>query len=250
TNTQSKTFLLYSERDTDKYNELIVPLIYRMINLEELNLHLVVYCEKRFIDDYDLKRNIISHLLQLNKFVFNIQSRLPLNDQAYLSSNEHCQRSFNGFKNNKIISCVDYFPDRKEGHCHIYSYPYPAKYYEYITNNFQDGLFKYVREVSLYDERPFEHEFFIKIAKSFPFMEKLTVYNNKPQMNKFDERSKDDNRHLSVIQYPYLRLLDLFDAHDDYAEQFLLEFKTCLPIKLDLHVYFSTLRRVTHNFTC
>ncbi|CAF4901878.1 unnamed protein product, partial [Rotaria socialis] len=151
------------------------------IQIKELNLHLVVYCEKRFIDDYDLKRNIISHLLQLNKFVFNIQSRLPLNDQAYLSSNEHCQRSFNGFKNNKIISCVDYFPDRKEGHCHIYSYPYPAKYYEYITNNFQDGLFKYVREVSLYDERPFEHEFFVKIAKSFPLMEQLTVYNDKPQ---------------------------------------------------------------------
>ncbi|CAF5032917.1 unnamed protein product, partial [Rotaria magnacalcarata] len=221
-----KHFSLYSERDTDKYNELIVPLVSRMTNLEELNLHVVVYCEKRFIDGYDLKRNVISRLLQLNKFVFNIRSRLPLNDQAYLSSNEDCQRSFNGFKNNKIISCVDYFSDRKE-----------------------DGLFKYVREVSLYDERPFEHEFFIKIAKSFPFMEKLTVYNNKPQLSKFDERSTDDNRHLSVIQYPYLRLLDLFDAHDDYAEQFLLEFKTCLPIKVDLHVHFSTLNRVTHNFT-
>ncbi|CAF1246936.1 unnamed protein product [Rotaria magnacalcarata] len=217
---------LYSERDTDKYNELIVPLIYRMTNLEELNLHLVVYCEKRFIDGYDLKRNI-----------------------AYLSSNEDCQRSFNGLKNNKIISCVDYFPECKEGQYHMYSYPYPATYYEYITDNFPDGLFKYVREISLYDERPFEHEFFIKIAKSFPLMEKLTVYNNKPEMNKFDERSKVDNRHLSVIQYPYLRLLDLFDAHDDYAEQFLLEFKTCLPIKLDLYVYISTLSRVTHNFT-
>ncbi|CAF2130851.1 unnamed protein product, partial [Rotaria magnacalcarata] len=226
-----KHFSLYSERDTDKYNELIVPLVCRMTNLEELNLHLVVYCEKRFIDGYDLKRNVISRLLQLNKFVFNIRSRLPLNDQAYLSSNEDCQRSFN------------------EGQCHIYSSPYPAKYYEYITNNFPDGLFKYVREVSLYDERPFEHEFFIKIAKCFPFMEKLTVYNKKPQLNKFDERSTDDNRHLSVIQYPYLRLLDLFDARDDYAEQFLLEFKTCLPIKVDLHVHFSTLNRVTHNFT-
>ncbi|CAF2045231.1 unnamed protein product [Rotaria magnacalcarata] len=226
--------LFSNERDTDKYNELIVPLVSRMTNLEELNLHVVVYCEKRFIDGYDLKRNVISRLLQLNKFVFNIRSRLPLNDQAYLSSNEDCQRSFN---------------DRKEGQCHIYSSPYPAKYYEYITNNFPDGLFKYVREFSLYDERPFEHEFFIKIAKSFPFMEKLTVYNNKPQLSKFDERSTDDNRHLSVIQYPYLRLLDLFDAHDDYAEQFLLEFKTCLPIKVDLHVHFSTLSRVTHNFT-
>ncbi|CAF1570274.1 unnamed protein product, partial [Rotaria sordida] len=118
-----KLFLLYSEQDTDKYNELIVPLLHRMINLEELDIRLVVYCKKRFIDGYDLKYNIISNLLQLNKFVFiNTRSRLPLNDQVYLSSNEDCQLSFNGFKNNKIISCIDYFPDRKEGQCYIYSY--------------------------------------------------------------------------------------------------------------------------------
>ncbi|CAF1287143.1 unnamed protein product [Rotaria sordida] len=110
-----KLVLLYSEQDTDKYNELIVPLLHRMINLEELDLHFVVYCKKRFIDGYDLKYNIINNLLQLNKFVFNIGSCLPLNDQAYLSLNEDCQLSFNGFKNNKIISCIDYFPDRKEG---------------------------------------------------------------------------------------------------------------------------------------
>ncbi|CAF0834079.1 unnamed protein product [Rotaria sordida] len=244
-----KLFSLYSELDTDKYNELIMPLLHRMINLEELDLHLVVYREKRFIDGYDLKYNIINNLLRLNKFVFNIRSRLPLNDQVYLSSNEDWQLSFNDFKNNKIISCIDYFPDRKEGQCHIYSYPYQAKYYEYITNNFPDGLFKYVREVSLYDEHPFEHEFFVKIAKSFPFMEQLTVNNEKPQKNKFDEQSKDDNRHLSVIQYPYLSVVDLFHAHDDYVEQFLLDIKTCLTTKLDLQVYFSTLDRVTNNFT-
>ncbi|CAF4022631.1 unnamed protein product, partial [Rotaria sordida] len=244
-----KLFSLYSELDTDKYNELIMPLLHRMINLEELDLHLVVYREKRFIDGYDLKYNIINNLLRLNKFVFNIRSRLPLNDQVYLSSNEDCQLSFNDFKNNKIISCIDYFPDRKEGQCHIYSYPYQAKYYEYITNNFPDGLFKYVREVSLYDEHPFEHEFFVKIAKSFPFMEQLTVNNEKPQKNKFDEQSKDDNRHLSVIQYPYLSVVDLFHAHDDYVKQFLLDIKMCLTTKLNLQVYFSTLDRVTYNFT-
>ncbi|CAF2918007.1 unnamed protein product [Rotaria sp. Silwood2] len=238
----------FPTRKEDKYNELIVPLLHRMINLEELDLHLVVYCEKRFIDGYDLKYNIINNLLRLNIFIFNIRSRLSINDQVYLSSNEDCQLSFNGFKN-KIISCVDYFPNREEGQCHIYSYPYQAKYYEYITNNFPDGLFKYVREVSLYDERPFEHEFFVKIAKSFPFMEQLTVYNDKPQKNKFDEQSKDDNRHLSVIQYPYLSVVDLFHAHDDYVEQFLLAIKTCLTTKLNLQIYFSTLDRVTNNFT-
>ncbi|CAF4258033.1 unnamed protein product [Rotaria magnacalcarata] len=156
----NKLFSFYSERDTDKYNELIVPLLHQMSNLEELDLHLVVYCEKRSIDGYDLKYNIINNLLRLNKFIFNIRSRLSINDQVYLSSNE------------------DY---HKEGQCHIYSYLSQAKYYEYITNNFPGGLFKYVREVSLYDERPFEHEFLVKIAKSFPFMERLTVYNDKPQ---------------------------------------------------------------------
>ncbi|CAF3051375.1 unnamed protein product [Rotaria sp. Silwood2] len=192
-----------------------------MINLEELDLHLFVYCEKRFIDGHDLKYNIINNLLRLNKFVFHIRSRLPLNDQIYLSSNDDCQPSFNSFKNNKIISCVNYFPDLKKGQCHVYSYPYQATYYTSITNNFPSGSFKSVREVSLYDERPFEHDFFMKIAKSFPFMQKLTLYNRTARKNKLDEQSKDDNRHLSITEYPYLTHLNLDDSHDDYVEQFL-----------------------------
>ncbi|CAF1393716.1 unnamed protein product [Rotaria sordida] len=220
-----------------------------MSNLEELDLHLVVYCEKRFIDGYDLKYNIINNLLRLNKFIFNIRSCLPLNDQIYISSNEDYQRSFNGFKNNKIISCVDYFSNRQQGQCHIYSYSYQATWYDSITNNFPDGLFKSVHKVSLYDERPFEYEFFLKIAKSFPFMRKLTVNNDKPQKNKFDEQSKDDNRHLSIIQYPYLTHLDLDFAHEDYVEQFLLDTKTCLPTRFKLEVDYQSIDKVTHNFT-
>ena len=154
-------FRSIADEITYVYNELIVPLLHRMINLEELDLYLVVYCEKRFIDGNDLKDNIINHLPQLNKFTFNIRSCLRLNDQIYLSSNEDIQHTFKDFKNNKIISCVDYFQDVNIGQCHIYSYPYKVKYYEYITNNFPGGLFKYVREVSLYDEHPFEHEFFL-----------------------------------------------------------------------------------------
>ncbi|CAF5223433.1 unnamed protein product, partial [Rotaria magnacalcarata] len=59
-----KRFSLHCKWDTHKYNELIVPLLHRMSDLEELDLHLVVYSEKRFIDGYDLKYNIINHLLQ------------------------------------------------------------------------------------------------------------------------------------------------------------------------------------------
>ncbi|CAF3696829.1 unnamed protein product [Rotaria sp. Silwood1] len=215
-----------------------------MFNLEELDLDLVVWSEKRFIDGYDLKSNIINHLLRLNKFLFNIRSCLSLNEQISLSSNKGCQLSFKDFKHNKVISCIDYFSAQQQGQCHVYSYPYQATYYESITNNFSCGLFKSVCEVSLYDERPFEHEFFMKIAKSFPFMQKLTLYNNK-----FDEQSKDDNRHLSIIEYPYLTHLDLNDAHDEYAEQFLLDIKTSFRTMLKVEVAYESVQRVTHNFT-
>ncbi|CAF3366342.1 unnamed protein product [Rotaria socialis] len=244
-----KAFSLYSDQPTFQYNELIVPLLHRMANLEQLDLHLVVHCEKRFVDGYNLKYNIINRLLQLNKFLFNIRSCLYLNDQICLLSNEDCQHSFNDFKNNKIISCVDYFQVFKHGQCHIYSYPYRAKTYEYITNNFPGGLFQYVREVSLYDDRPFEHEFFVKIAKSFPFMEQLTIYNRKPQKNKSYEQSKYDNQHLSPIQYPYLSVLELLSAHDDYVEQFLLDIKTSIIRTVNVQVLLSTLDRITQSFT-
>ncbi|CAF5162496.1 unnamed protein product, partial [Rotaria magnacalcarata] len=200
-----KAFSLYSDQPTFQYNELIVPLLHRMVNLEELDLHLVVH--------------------------------------FYSLSNDDCQHSFNDFKNNKIISCVDYFPDFKHGQCHIYSYPYRAKTYEYITNNFPGGLFKYVREVSLYDDRLFEHDFFVKIAESFPFMEQLTIYNRKPQTNKFYEQSNYDSQHLSPIQYSYLSVFELFRAHDDYVEQFLLDIKTSLIRTVNLQVLVSTLDR-------
>jgi len=36
-----------------------------------------------------------------------------------------------------------------------------------ITNNFPDGIFKYVREISLFDEQPFEHYFFFKFQNHF-----------------------------------------------------------------------------------
>ncbi len=184
------------------------------------------------------------YLLRLKKFQFNIRSHLLLNDQISLSSNEDCQLSFKDFKDNKVISCVDYFSHRKQGQCHMYSYPYQATWYQSITNHFPGGLFKCVRKVSLYDEHPFEHEFFLKIKKSFPFMSKLTVNNDKPQKNKFD-----DNRHLSIIEYSYLTHLDLSLAHQDYVEQFLLDTKTWFPRRLKLEVDYQSINKVTLNFT-
>ena len=234
---------------TDVYDELIVPLLHRMSNLEKLDLYFIVRERKTFIDGNDLKINIINHMPQLNKFTFNIRSLSRFYNQINLPSNEDIQHTFKDFKDNQIISCVDYFPKEKIGQCHIYSYPYKLKYYDNITNNFPGGLFKCVREVSLFDEHPFEHEFFLRIAQSFPFVKKLTVINQKPQNNKQFRKSKNENQNLSIIKYPHLTELDLIEAYIDYYEQFLFDTKTCLPIDVHVYMNYELVKKVTHNFT-
>ncbi|CAF3806548.1 unnamed protein product [Rotaria sp. Silwood1] len=242
-------FSLYCDRLTVDYDELILPLLQRMSNLEQLDLHIVAIRDDKFIDGNDLKKNIINNMPQLNKFEFNIHSNVSLDNQNDLPSNEDIQKTFKDFKNSLVISCIDFFPSISEGQCHIYSYPYKISHYNNITNNFPGGLFKYVSEVSLYDERPFEHEFFIRIEKSFPFMKKLKVDNQEPQSNKQCYESRNNNRNLSIIKYTHLTDLYLDYSHDDYAEQFLLDFKMSLPNNVYLHINYESLQRVTHMFT-
>ncbi|CAF2857008.1 unnamed protein product [Rotaria sp. Silwood2] len=73
------------------------------------------------------------------------------------------------------------FDEENFARCHYYSYPYTMKNYDKISNNFPGGLFKCVRQISLFDEHPFQHDFFIKISQAFPFLQKLTLENSQPQ---------------------------------------------------------------------
>jgi hypothetical protein len=219
-----------------------------MINLKELTLHIMVDRPKTFIDGNDLK-NIINHLPQLKKFIFNIRSTICLDDEVRIRSNEEIQQTLINFKDNEIISCVDYFPKEIIGQCHIYSCPYTLESYNNITNNFPGGLFKCVREISLFDERPFEHEFFIQIAQSFPLMEKFTLTNRKAQQHRKYQKSKDNKKDFPIIEYSHLTEIELTDVHKDYLEQFLDNTKTSLSKTIKLHVDYKLLKKVTRNFT-
>ncbi|CAF2641682.1 unnamed protein product [Rotaria sp. Silwood2] len=224
-----KCFSLSCNNDIYEYDELILPFLHRMSNLEKLYLYLLICKRETFIDGNEMKINIINHMPYLNTFIFNIYSFIHFNYQINLLSNEDIQKTFKNFKYNEIVSCVDYFPKAEIGLCHIYSYPYQLEHYDTMTNNFPGGLFTCVRKILLFDERPFEHEFFIQISQSFPFLEKLTVVNQKRQHNKSFRISKNFNENLSIIEYPHLNELDLTAAHIDYVKQFLFDTKTCLP---------------------
>ncbi|CAF1509322.1 unnamed protein product [Rotaria sordida] len=210
-----KCFSLSSAEQLDLYDEIIIPLLHRMSNLEILLF---------------------------------ICSFIHLNNKINLPSNKDIQYSFKDFNYNQIISCVNYFRETQCGECHIYSYPYTLRHYYYIRNNFPGGLFKCVRQVSLYDEHPFEHEFFLRIQKSFPLIEKLTLYNKKRQNNKQYRKSKENIEHLSIVEYPYLTNLTLYNTHYDYIEEFLLDTKTCLTNGVYLSLNYKSLKKVTRNF--
>ncbi|CAF3405774.1 unnamed protein product [Rotaria socialis] len=244
-----KCFSLHCDEETKAYDELIVPLIQRISNLEKLDLCFTVISKPTFVDGNDLKKNIINRLLKLKKFSFNIRSIIDLDNQTNLPSNEDIQQTFQDFQDNQIISCIDYFLEVDKGECLIYSYPYRLKDYDQISNNFSGGIFKCVRTVTLCDEHPFEHEFFLRISQSFPFLKILTVMNDKPQRNKLQTEPKKNNRALPIIRYSHLVKLDLTDAHDDYIEQFLVDWKTSLSNVVRLSVFYRPLLRVTRNFT-
>ncbi|CAF1518654.1 unnamed protein product [Rotaria sordida] len=220
-----------------------------MLNLEELALYLVHNSTEIFIDGDNLTKNIINHLSRLNKFVFNIRSIIYGLGQSCLSLKEQIDHTFINFTNNKIISCVDYFRRMKIGQCHTYSYPYTMRHYRRITNNFSGGLFECVREITLFDERPFEHKFFIRIAQAFPYLKMLSVNNSEPQKYKQYRKSHDDNHNFSIVKYPHLTKLSLVCVHVDYVEQFLDHTKTFISNNISLDVDYCPLRKATHNFT-
>ncbi|CAF1473281.1 unnamed protein product [Adineta steineri] len=227
-------------------NEISRSLLSRMSNLERLDLYIMFDCQTTFIDGNYLKKNILNSMMKLNEFHFSITSRISNVMKLNLPSTEDIQRTFIHFQTKNIISYVDYFPESKNGLCHIYSYPFKMIYYSDITNQFPDGLYEYVRKVSLFDEKPFEHEFFLRIQKSFPLLEILYVKNKKPQSHK---QLNDNQQYLSLIQFSSLSELHLADVHDDYIEEFLFHTKTYLAKNVNLFINNESLERITHNFT-
>ncbi|CAF4179368.1 unnamed protein product [Adineta steineri] len=244
-----KCFSLSCKMEIYAYDTAILPLLYRMSNLEELDLCLTACLQDTFIDGKHLKTKILKHMPRLNQFTFFIQSFNYISNGISIPSTEDIQKTFIDFPNNNIVSYVDVFPYIERNQCHIYSYPSLTRYYTDISNSFPGGLFEHVRVVSLFDVRPFEHEFFLRIQKSFPFMEELSLCNQRAQNRKQSNQSNSDNQNLSVIKYTSLCKLSITSVHGDYVEEFLVDTKTYFQNNLILFVSYESLQRVTYNFS-
>ncbi|CAF1329577.1 unnamed protein product [Rotaria sordida] len=235
-----KCFSIRYKNKILNYDRGLIPLLHRMINLEEFHIHFIK-TTLPIIDEHILKVEFIDNIPKLKKFIFNIGSLTYLGNQHYLSSNENIKHSSKKFQNSEMISNIDYFERTRLLYSHIYSHPYTWDFYHHISNNFRGGLFKSVRIISLFDEQPFEHDFFLLIAQSFPYFSRLILRNNEIQ--------KNINCQQIPIKYNNLLNIDLIQSHDNYIEEFLNNNKTCLLNGIYLNISYKSLLRQTNNFT-
>jgi len=216
-----------------------------MINLEELQLYLrVLRDDSTYIDGIQLYDQFLIYMTQLKKFTFNINTNVNTNNVLLeLPSNEDIQCSFieRGRGYQQVASYVNTDSIDGEGTCHIYSLPYEFEHFHHLNNYFQGGIFHKVRCLTMSDIDPFEYKLFQLISQAFPFLEFLSISNDRSQKNK---------QHSStLIIFPYLTFLDLDCAHYDYAEQLLMEKYAHLPRLVNLCMKYKSLLKITNNFT-
>jgi hypothetical protein len=252
-----KQFSLSSNSRTHYYNDLIIPLLQRMINLEELTLYLlIIRIDSNYIDGIQLHDDILSYMPRLNKFIFNIETVIvKYKNDLVLSSNEDIQRSFigRGFCG-PVGLHYDIFSTENGSKGHAYSLPY--KFYSrsqifslpyqfsdflFLSNSFQNRTFERVQKIIMMDIRPFEHDFFQIISQSFPLLGRLTIFNNARQKVKQQSRT--------LITFPKLFYLDLRNCRKDYLEQFLVDQYCHLPSLLTLGTKYPSVVSVTNYFT-
>jgi hypothetical protein len=210
--------------------------------LENLTLNLFINNQSSFIDGIHIRKDILLHMPQLRTFNFSIRTMVLIVDEMHLPSREDIQSTFIDETLYQANCSVDYWPT-KGAVCHIYSYPFTGKRLLYITNNFAGGSFNCVRSLSLIDQYPFEHNFFERIAQSFPLLNQLSIINCQPQKN------KESHQTMSIVRFDHLTCLCLLSAHVDYVKQFLFDKKTYLPRLIMLRINYQLMAEVTDNFT-
>ncbi|CAF1433940.1 unnamed protein product, partial [Adineta steineri] len=137
-----KCFSLSSPKFTVDYDDLIVPLLCQMVNLEELKLYLLVErFDSTYVDGIQLYDQFLVYMTQLKKFTFNIKTNVFNNFlKVKLPSNEAIQHTFIGRDYQQVTSYVYNNSMETEGKCLIYSVPYEFDCFFHLDNSFQGGI--------------------------------------------------------------------------------------------------------------
>jgi hypothetical protein len=237
--------MFYEFKEYDK----ITLLLRRMSNLEKLTLHISITDRNSVIDGTYVQHDILDCMPQLYSFTFYICTYVETVDLSYKLSSEDIQQTLTNIGLQDVTSIVNYVCDERAA-CSIFSLPFEFDYLKDLGNKFPNIVFSYVTYLHVKDNDPFRHEFFVRIARSFPLLKFLRIYNVRPMLSVDLMIFSSDNCQLySTIEYPHLTTLDLCYAHEEYVEQFLNETKTYMPCLTKLSAKVRDLVVVTKHFT-
>jgi hypothetical protein len=220
-----------------------------MSNLEKLTLYLPIKDRNTVIDGTYVQHDILDYMPQLHSFTFYICTYVKTVDLFYKLSSEDIQQTLTNIGQGHVTSIVNYIQNGLAA-CSIFSLPFEFDYLKQLGNKFPNITFSYVTFLLVEDTNPFKHEFFIRIARSFPLLKYLRIFNRKSQVLDGLITFSSDNCQLdSIIEYLHLTKLDVRYAHRDYVEQFLNETKAFMPCLTEFGVNVDDLVAVTKDFT-
>ncbi|CAF0987158.1 unnamed protein product [Adineta steineri] len=219
----------------------------RMINLEKLTLHLRFLFKTTFTDPIYLLNQFTIHMPQLTSFNFYLGMKYNKCDLLRYLSNNNIKQNYVNIRDQTILDFVQNV--NHEIVYHILTLPVQFTEFAYVGNTLPNITFNYVTDLVLYDEVPFEHEYFLRISKTFPNLTKLNVINLTPWS--YDMHISFDNviQAHEIVEYSHLRSLDITRTSIFYVEQFFNETKTRLPSLTELKVFYEELRIITQDFT-
>jgi uncharacterized protein (DUF433 family) len=219
-----------------------------MSHLEELTLYIRILDRSTPITGTHLDNEILIHMPRLHTFTFYIASENIIGDPSIRISDSDIKRAFRNLEHRQVACMVDYYVSFKMIY-RVFSLPFKFDRLEDITNNLPNIVFNSVTHLKLWDIDPFKHEFFIRLARAFPFLRSLSIWSIRAPFWRLGELHLRDKDWCSIVEYPHLISLDVKEANTYYAEHFLNERKTHLPHLTELKVTYNDLKIATENFT-
>jgi hypothetical protein len=240
-----KCFSLICQRLIKQYDNKLVSLLRRMAYLEKLTLYLRIDNQGVLMDPVCIINEFSRCMSRLHSFKFYLSTDNNRNDFVrYMSSNDIKQNYLNiGYE--EVSNIITTF---EPATYHIFTLPFEFVNLYFISNIFPNIVFNYVTDLTVHDRDPFEHEFFLRVAKAFPLLKEFTVINITPQSHN-GKKSSDDIQSYQIVEYPHLTSLDIARTDITYTEQFLNESITHLPCLAELFVSYEDLRIITKDFT-
>ena len=231
----------------NEFDTHLLPLLRRMLNLEELTLKILNNKRASFIDGAQINDGILVHMPRLRQFTFHISTETRLEHLVHYYSKEDIQQTFTNIGYEQVDCVLSYYYIL--GVCHVFSLPFMFDTLYDIGNTFPPFIFPCVTKLSVHDIVPFEHEFFVRIARFFPLLKDLRFSNSDFYSHMLNKSNPNDNELCVIVEYPHLVSLSLLSCRTYYIEQFLNETKTRLPCLTKLRVDYRQLTIVTEDFT-